>query len=435
MNGIFRSFIRYVSFSVMAMVGLSCYILADTFFISKALGASGLAALNFCLCAFSVMMGLGLMLGVGGGVRFSVSLSKGEEEKCRESFSTALFFAFLFSLVFIALGLFCSRPLAALLGASGEALPLAEVYLRTVLLFGPAFVFNNTLGAFVRNDFDPSLASCATIISSLSNIVLDYVFMFPLKMGMFGAAFATGLSPLISISVLSVHFFRKKCRLSFSFKSIKPLRLFYIMSPGISSFINELSSGIVILVFNFLILALERNTGVAAYGVVANTAIVATAIFNGIAQGMQPLVSSSFGRGDEQAVKTYRKYAFTLSLISAAVIYAVIFVFAAPVTAIFNSEGNAALAVLAYTGLRIYFAGFFFSGINICSSVYLSALGRSAASFAVSVLRSLVIIVPAAFVLSHLLKMTGIWLSFPVTELLVLFVSLFLAFAPVKKAE
>ena len=435
MNGIFRSFIRYVSFSVMAMVGLSCYILADTFFISKALGASGLAALNFCLCAFSVMMGLGLMLGVGGGVRFSVSLSKGEEEKCRESFSTALFFAFLFSLVFIALGLFCSRPLAALLGASGEALPLAEVYLRTVLLFGPAFVFNNTLCAFVRNDFDPSLASCATIISSLSNIVLDYVFMFPLKMGMFGAAFATGLSPLISISVLSVHFFRKKCRLSFSFKSIKPLRLFYIMSPGISSFINELSSGIVILVFNFLILALEGNTGVAAYGVVANIAIVATAIFNGIAQGTQPLVSSSFGRGDEQAVKTYRKYAFTLSLISAAVIYAVIFVFATPVTAIFNSEGNAALAVLAYTGLRIYFAGFFFSGINICSSVYLSALGRSAASFAVSVLRSLVIIVPAAFVLSHLLKMTGIWLSFPVTELLVLFVSLFLAFAPVKKAE
>lgn len=435
MNGIFRSFIRYVSFSVMAMVGLSCYILADTFFISKALGASGLAALNFCLCAFSVMMGLGLMLGVGGGVRFSVSLSKGEEEKCRESFSTALFFAFLFSLVFIALGLFCSRPLAALLGASGEALPLAEVYLRTVLLFGPAFVFNNTLGAFVRNDFDPSLASCATIISSLSNIVLDYVFMFPLKMGIFGAAFATGLSPLISISVLSVHFFRKKCRLSFSFKSIKPLRLFYIMSPGISSFINELSSGIVILVFNFLILALEGNTGVAAYGVVANIAIVATAIFNGIAQGMQPLVSSSFGRGDEQAVKTYRKYAFTLSLISAAVIYAVIFVFAAPVTAIFNSEGNAALAVLAYTGLRIYFAGFFFCGINICSSVYLSALGRSAASFAVSVMRSLVVIVPAAFVLSHLLKMTGIWLSFPVTELLVLFVSLFLAFAPVKKAE
>ena len=435
MNGIFRSFIRYVSFSVMAMVGLSCYILADTFFISKALGASGLAALNFCLCAFSVMMGLGLMLGVGGGVRFSVSLSKGEDEKCRESFSTALFFAFLFSLVFIALGLFCSRPLAALLGASGEALPLAEVYLRTVLLFGPAFVFNNTLGAFVRNDFDPSLASCATIISSLSNIVLDYVFMFPLKMGMFGAAFATGLSPLISISVLSVHFFRKKCRLSFSFKSIKPLRLFYIMSPGISSFINELSSGIVILVFNFLILALEGNTGVAAYGVVANIAIVATAIFNGIAQGMQPLVSSSFGRGDEQAVKTYRKYAFTLSLISAAVIYAVIFIFAASVTAIFNSEGNAALAVLAYTGLRIYFAGFFFSGINICSSVYLSALGRSAASFAVSVMRSLVVIVPAAFVLSHLLKMTGIWLSFPVTELLVLFVSLFLAFAPVKKAE
>ena len=435
MNGIFRSFIRYVSFSVMAMVGLSCYILADTFFISKALGASGLAALNFCLCAFSVMMGLGLMLGVGGGVRFSVSLSKGEDEKCRESFSTALFFAFLFSLVFIALGLFCSRPLAALLGASGEALPLAEVYLRTVLLFGPAFVFNNTLCAFVRNDFDPSLASCATIISSLSNIVLDYVFMFPLKMGMFGAAFATGLSPLISISVLSVHFFRKKCRLSFSFKSIKPLRLFYIMSPGISSFINELSSGIVILVFNFLILALEGNTGVAAYGVVANIAIVATAIFNGIAQGMQPLVSSSFGRGDEQTVKTYRKYAFTLSLISAAVIYAVIFVFAAPVTAIFNIEGIAALAVLAYTGLRIYFAGFFFSGINICSSVYLSALGRSAASFAVSVLRSLVIIVPAAFVLSHLLKMTGIWLSFPVTELLVLFVSLFLAFAPVKKAE
>lgn len=425
MNQTRRSFVKYVSLNVCGMIGMSCYILADTFFVSKALGSTGLAALNFCIAFFSVMQGFGLMIGIGGATRYTILRNSGEKEGTDEVFTHALLLGGAVAVILLLIGIFFSGPLATVLGADEVTFPLAKTYLTTVLCFAPFFVINNIVLAFVRNDGSPKLSMTAMLVSSFSNVVLDYIFMFPLSMGMFGAAFATGLSPVLSLCILSLHFVKRNNHFTFRRCRIRVKSLWDIATLGASSFIGEMSSAIVLITFNLAILKIEGNIGVAAYGIVANIALIATAMFTGVAQGLQPLASQGYGTGDRVLIRQVSRYAIVTALGIATVIYVVLSVWCAPVTAIFNSEGNEVLARLAMRGLRIYFVGFFFAGINIVAAAVFSATSAAGKAFFVSILRSCVLIIPMVLLMSHFLKMDGIWLSFVVTEFMVCLISLF----------
>ena len=201
-----RTFAQYVSLNVLGMLGLSCYILADTYFIADRLGAEGLAALNLAIPAYSVVSGLGLMLGVGGATRYALLKARGEQKNANAVFTHAAVLALGAGALLLLAGQLCSGPISCLLGASGAVLPLTQVYLRTVLSFAPCFLLNNVLLAFVRNDGGPRLAMAAMLLGSFSNILLDWVLMYACGMGMFGAAFATGLAPVISMALMVFHF-------------------------------------------------------------------------------------------------------------------------------------------------------------------------------------------------------------------------------------
>lgn len=140
----------------------------------------------------------------------------------------------------------------------------------------------------------------AMLTGSLSNIILDYLFIFSLDMGIFGAVLATGMAPVISMLVLSMHWLKGKNRFHLQKTGMSAEMIFSILPLGFPSLITELASGIVMIAFNRIILRLQGNTGVAAYGVVANLSLVVLSIYTGIAQGMQPLVSRFYGKGDTQ---------------------------------------------------------------------------------------------------------------------------------------
>ena len=190
------------------------------------------------------------------------------------------------------------------------------------------------------------------------------------------------------------------------------------MTLGLSSWITEVASGAVLLVFNLIILRITGNLGVAAYGIIANIALVAVAIFTGIAQGIQPLVSRFYSTGETDSLKKVRNAANLLALFLAAAFYAVIFLFSDQVIAVFNSEHNTALIPLAREGLRLYFIGFFFAGINIVMTAYLSAVELPKQGMFLSLLRGAILLVPLVLILPQFLEMTGVWLSFPLCELL-----------------
>lgn len=272
----------------------------------------------------------------------------------------------------------------------------------------------------------------AMLTGSFSNIILDYIFMFPLKMGMFGAAFATSLAPIISLAILAIHFLNGKNNFRYSKNKIRLSWVLDIVRLGLSSFITEISSAVALITFNLVILKLEGNIGVASYGIVANIALVAVSVFIGIAQGMQPLISRGYGLKDSYMVKKVMNYALITSIILAVLIYLGVFFNADTIVAAFNSENNLDIAQIAKRGLRIYFIGFFFAGINIIMSMYLSATENAKEAFTVSVARGCFIIVPLALLLSVLLKITGIWLSFALTECIVTIIAIIVI--SVKKA-
>jgi len=409
-----RTFLRYTSQNIAGMLGLSCYILIDTLFVSLALGASGLAALNLSITVFSVVSSIGQMLGVGGGTDFS--LRKSEGKRTDACLFTALRIGSAAALIFALSGVFFARPLSLLLGADKATLSLTQIYVRVTLLFSPVFILNAVLQGFVRNDGAPKLAMLSMLVSSGSNIVLDYVFMFPLRMGMFGAVLATGVSACLSTPVLLLHFRSAHCSIRLTGARHSARKTLRMLSYGLSAFIGEMASAVSLLTFNLLLMRMSGHIGVAAYGVIANTALVATAIFTGLGQGIQPLASQAFGASDRTSMRLLlaciKVSVVTLSLL----IFSAVFLFAQPIAAAFNHESSAQLLHLAVSGLQIYFAGYLFAGVNIAASAFLSAVSEPARALLISLLRSCVLLIPAALIFSRLFGVSGVWLSFVVTE-------------------
>ncbi|HIS69971.1 MAG TPA: MATE family efflux transporter [Candidatus Gallacutalibacter stercoravium] len=422
----FRDFMKYTSLNVMGMIGLSCYILADTFFVSQGLGTNGLTALNLAIPIYSFIHGSGLMIGMGGGTKYTIQKSQNEDTAANRIFTNAVYLAAGFALFFVLVGLFLSGAIISWFGADGAVFDMSKTYLQVILLFAPAFLMNNVLLCFVRNDGAPHLSMAAMIGGSLSNVVLDWVFIFPCQMGIFGAVFATGLAPIISMLILSPHFIKKKNQ--FHFVKCRPQKRLFagILSSGVPSLVTEVSSGIVMIVFNAIILNLEGNVGVAAYGVIANLSLVILALYTGIAQGVQPLLSSNYGAQNHRNVQTVLRYAMVTMLLISAIVYAGVFFGASQITSIFNSENNATLQNIATDGLRFYFIACPFAGFNVILSIYFTSTEQPKPANTISLLRGFVVIIPMAFLLSWLGKIHGVWCAFPATELIVALLGLLL---------
>lgn len=413
-------FRRYAAPGVLGMIGISCYILADTFFVAKGTGSLGLAALNIAIPAYNLMNGLGLMVGVGGATHYSLCRAQGDAVEADRTFTHTLLLGLCIALLFVLTGTFGVVPLSRLLGANAETLDMTAVYLRLLLCFAPFFVTNNVMIAFVRNDGEPGRAMAGMIAGSLFNIVFDWVFIFPCGLGMFGAALATGASPLVSLLVLSGHLRRPSRGFHLRRERLRPRLLPRICAPGLSSLVSELASGITLLLINLVLLRIAGNTAVAAYGVIANLALVESAIFTGLSTGVQPLIS----RSAEADRRRLLRWTVTTALAISALMYVLVFVFASPITAVFNSEHDPALAACAVPGLRIYFAGFLAACINIIAAAYFSAAGQASRGFIISLVRSIIAIPPVLFALSALLGVTGVWLTFPAVEALACVLSL-----------
>ena len=427
-DNILKDFTKYVSLNVISMIGLSFYILADTFFIANGVGSIGLTALNLVLPLWSLMSGFGLMIGIGAGISYSIKRGKNSERGANKVFTHAMLMGVSIGTIITIIGVIFSYDIVVILGADELVAPLASKYLKTLLSFSCIFIVNSIITAFVRNDNNPKLAMIAMTIGSLSNVILDYIFIYPFKLGMFGAALATGATPILSLLILSLHFIKKKnnfklikCKINFAYMK-------RIISLGVPSFITEVSSGLIILLFNFTILKISNNTGVAAYGIIANLALIVISIFTGIAQGIQPIISKSYGEGKIKNIRTIFKYGIITAIILGVGCYLFGLIFSEEIVNLFNSEGDKVLLSMAIGGINIYFSAFIFMGINIVTTSFFASINKPKESFAISMIRGLIIVIPLILLLPNFLGMTGVWLTIPLSEAITLFISIIIYF-------
>ncbi len=417
---LWREYVKGGAFGIFGMLGISVYILADTYFIATGIGNEALASLNIAIPVYGLLTGIGLMLGIGGATKFTILRSKEKYDDSKKTFANTLILGGMLSLGMTLIGVFFAEEFTRFLGADEAIFQTTKIYLQTVLLFSSFFIMNNIFVAFVRNDNNPKIAMMGMIIGSFGNIVLDYIFIFPLQMGMLGAALATVTAPAVGLALMIYYWLKHSKNLKLKMPTVFIKEWVGIISLGSSAFITDFSNGLVILLFNLTIVGISGNIGVAAYGVVANIALVIVAVYIGLGQGIQPLVSESFGRNREEDLKKILKWTVFLTFGMGVITYGLGFAFAPGIMEIFNSEGDPNMSRLGIEGIRVYFGAFVFMGINITMGAFFAAVSLAKPAIRISLLRGVFLIIPIVFLLPRWMGMLGVWLVVPLVELITL---------------
>lgn len=415
------------------MAGISCYILADTYFISKVAGAEGLSCINICLPLYYLIFSIGCMLSIGYATSFKIASAEGNEKYAAQHFADLIVWDILLSSPFAIIGLLAPEFLLGIFGGDASIIAIGRNYTKIFMAFAPLFMLNYAFGAFLRNDGDPTRAMVAVLLGSISNIILDYVLMFPLGLGLTGAAIATVCAPIVGISICLTHFFSAKNTIRFQLRRPDLGLLWRSCKLGVSAFVGELATAVTMTVMNLLILSQAGNIGLAAYGIIANLAMVYTATFNGIAEGAQPLISEAYGHRDINALNHLIKLGFTTVSILAIAFYLSCIIFDEQIIAVFNSVNDKTLANYARQGLHLYMLGFLFVGSNMFASIFFSSIDNPLPSAIISTSRGFVAIVSFSIALSYMFGMTGIWCSFPASEAFTLIIAIIYMFYALRR--
>lgn len=417
-------FFRYLIPSIMGTMVTSIYVLADTIIIGKGLGSVAMAALNIALPIYNVFFGLGLLFGVGGSVLMSIYRGRGETKKADAYFTVSFFLNILIWLLLLVLSVIFMEDIAWILGGTEETMPYIMDYIPYIIWGMGAYFLSAFLQTFVRNDGAPKLAMNGVIAGGITNIVLDYVFVFPMNMGMAGAAMATVIGSYLTVAILCIHFLTKKNQLKFNFHGIHIGYIKDIVVNGTASFLIEVSSGITIFVFNLQLLKYVGNIGVTVFGIICNTAIVVMCLCKGVNQASQPIISVNYGAGQFERTFFVRKLTMITSIIVCGVIVFIgvfapdffTYIFLNPDKEILSMSGDA---------VRIYFSGFLFMAANMVYICYFQSVVKNAYSLLLCLLRGCILVLVFVYVLPLFMGVTGVWLAYPIAELCTMAVGMF----------
>lgn len=412
-----KTFFRYLISSVGGMLGISLYILGDTMIVGRGIGSVGLAALNVSIPINNVFNGMGLLFGIGGSTALSIDKGRRDSKSLNDIFSKSMIMAFTVGVILTLIRIFFLDELADILGASDVTLSMVKDYLGVIMSFSIAFLLNVCLTVFVRNDGAPRLAMAAMLTGSFLNLILDYIFVFKFKWGMAGAAFATGLSPIVGLTILSFHFIRRKNTIKFIIPKSNWKIVRRIVSNGGSSFIVELSAGIVIFVFNLSLARITGDIGISAYSIIANLSLIFAAIFTGVGQAIQPIVSYNYGADRMDRVYETVKFSIYTSLGLGILFYSLGLFFPKFLVFVFI-DADAELLAMTVRGIRLYFLAFIFMGLNIVLTSYIQSKEHARVSLIISLARGFVFIVIILAILPRIIGIDGVWLTLPIVEVM-----------------
>ncbi len=414
--------------TLIGMVFNSILNLCDGMFVGHGVGSNALAAINIVAPLFLVCTGVGLMFGIGASVIGGIRLAENNVKAARIIMTQAYIAgAIIFGAVILASLLF-TRPVLYFLGCSPALESLATDYLLW-LLPGLVFFYLQCAGMMlIRLDGSPKYAMSVQVVAAVINIFLDWYMVYPLAMGIKGAAIATSISCIIAgLMVLGYFLFLseklKFYRLKMSLKSLRlSLRnVGYMAKIGLATFIAELAMGVMMVTGNYEFLAYLGEPGVAAFSVGCYLFPLIFSISNAVAQASQPIISYNYGAGNTQRVSQALKIAVITAAVCGALITAVMWVGSPLLSAIFLDSSELAYT-LSVRGLPLLGLCSLFFAINITYIGYYQSREQSGRSIFYMLLRGVIFMVPGFLLLPRLFGEDGLWLAIPTAELLTMIV-------------
>lgn len=422
----YRKLLRFAAPSAIMMVFTSIYTVIDGLFVSNYVGKTPFAALNLIWPLIMAMGAFGFMLGAGGSAVVAKTLGEEKKEKANEYFSMLILVTFLTGLLLSILGLLIVRPVAIFLGATSEMLSDCIRYGSITLAALPAFMLQNVFQSFLVTAERPKAGLSIMILAGITNIALDAYFIVGLDWGIAGAAAATSCSQLVGGLLPFLCFIRKKSRsrLRLTRPHFHGRILLKACTNGSSELMTNLSSSVVTTLYNFFLLRLAGENGVAAYGVISYVFFIFTGIFFGYAIASAPIISYHYGAKNHPELKNLFRKSITLLAVTG-ILLTLLAEVSAPVLAGLFVGYDRTLCDMTTRGLALYSFSYLICGINIFASAFFTALNNGMVSAILSFLRTFVFQTAVLILLPRLLDLDGIWLAVTGAELISLTVSVF----------
>lgn len=422
-----KTLLKYVLSSVAAMWVFTLYTMVDGMFVARGVGPDALAAVNLSMPLINTSFGISILFAIGASTRASIYKGREEYDKASHVFTMSTITVFVLSLIVTVICLLNLDTVSDILGATPQTKEYVMDYLRIILLFDVCYMTAYNLEVLVKADGYPQKAIFTPLIGAVMNIGLDYVFIMHFHWGIKGAAWATGISQLVTLIIFTQHFLSRKSGFKFIKIRYSLKEAFHTAKLGISDCVTELSMGAVIFLFNNALIRISGNDGVVVYTVISYVSQLILMTMVGLNQGMQPLVSFYYGRGELHI----KRYIFRLSVIAAVFFSLLAFVlgfsYPDPVVAMFiDPAENYELFLHGISAFRLFSFSFIPIGLVVLISGYFTALEMPKSAMIISICRGLVFVILALIVMAFLFGETGVWLTMAVSETLSLVIALLL---------
>lgn len=418
-----RTLWRYIIPSAGALCVTYLYNIVDGIFVGRGVGHLALAAVNITVPFITTLVAVSCLFAMGGSTVIAIRLGRGDKKGANDAFMTAFLMTLLLSVALLLVGTLLPEQIALLCGSSQTILPMAKEYLFYYTLFSTPFLLSSCLSVFVRNDGAPGLAFAGMCTGAVANIFLDWLFIFPLKMGLKGAAVASGMGQVLSFVILISHFVRKKGQLRIQRCPLSAALIGKICKRGVPECISQLNTPVTALCYNWVLGNTLGDMGVSTFSVLSFIASFANAVLAGVAGGLQPLWGRAFGRKEKEELEAYFKTGIKINVAASAVICGVLCIFRESVVSLFNSDP--VLVEMASGALPVFAFSFLFMSVNLIFTAYFYSTKQTVKSDVIAVCRGIVVKALAIFLIPAALGDAYVWCSAAAAEAVTLAVCFF----------
>ncbi len=420
----YKKLIRFTLPTIIMMIFTSIYGVVDGVFISNVVGSSAFASINLIMPIIMIIGTIGFMIGTGGSAIISKTLGEGDNEKANKQFSMLIYLEIILGIIFTIIALLVLEPVAKLLGATPDMMSDCLIYGRILLAGMTAFILQNSFQSFMVVAEKPNFGLGISIISGLTNMVLDFLFIYVFKWGVAGAAIATITSQFVGAIIPMVYFARKNpTMLKLGKTKFELSTIIKTCTNGSSEMVINLSMSLVNILFNMQLMKFAGANGVAAYGIIMYVGFLFTGTYMGYSVGTAPIIGYHYGANNTNELKSLLNKSVKLLGIVAIVMTILAEVLAKPLASIFVSYDKELLE-MTINAIRLYSLSYIISWFNIFASSFFTALNNGFISALISFVRTLVFQIACILVLPAIWELNGIWLSVVVAEILSVFVSI-----------
>ena len=421
----YKKIFRFALPSIVMMVFTSIYCVVDGTFVSNFVGKTPFAAVNLVWPFLMILGAFGFMIGTGGSALVAKTLGEDKKEDANRYFTMLITLVIILGLLLTILGLIVIRPLSSALGASGQMLEDCVTYGRTLVIFNTAFMLQSVFQSLFITAEKPRLGLIMTVIAGLTNMVLDALFIAVFKWGLVGAALATGLSQCIGGVLPLIYFMSSKndTALKFVKTKLEGTVLLKACANGVSELMTTVSSSLVSMLYNFQLMRLAGQNGIAAYGAVMYVEFAFIAVFIGYSIGTAPIVSYHYGSENHNEVKNMLQKSFKIMSILGITMMVLAQILASPLAKVFVGYDKQLFDMTVH-GFRLFSFYFILAGINIYASSFFTALNNGMISAIISFSRTLGFETLAVIILPIFLQLDGVWLAITVAEICAFVISI-----------